>query len=204
MGQSSYLKVRGVADRLLALTSFVILLPVFGVVAALIRMKMGSHVFFRQTRVGQHGEEFEILKFRTMVPNAEQLGAGYMPDELNLVPPLGKFLRSTSLDEIPQLINIIRGEMSFVGPRPALPDQYHRYSPEQAGRITVPQGITGLAQIRYRNNATWSVRIESDLEYVAKLGPRLDFMILFRTLERVVRSDGVKHNQAASEVDDLG
>lgn len=204
MKQSSYLKIRGVADRLVALISFVVLLPVFGVVSALIRIKMGPHVFFRQTRVGQHGEEFEILKFRTMVHNAEQLGAGYMPAELNLVPPLGKFLRSTSLDEIPQLINIIRGEMSFVGPRPALPDQYRRYSPEQAGRITVPQGITGLAQTRYRNNATWSVRIESDLEYVTKLGPSLDFLILFRTLERVVRSDGVKHNQTASEVDDLG
>lgn len=204
MDQSRYLKIRGGTDRVVALIAFVMLLPIFVAVSVLIRIKMGPHVFFRQTRVGQNGKEFGILKFRTMVPNAERLGAGYMPTELNLVPPLGKILRSTSLDEIPQLINVIRGEMSFVGPRPALPDQYQRYTSEQAGRISVPQGITGLAQIRYRNNAPWSVRIESDLEYAEKLGPRLDFLILFKTLERVLRSHDVKHNQTIAEVDDLG
>lgn len=202
--KSKYLEIRAVADRLAAIFGFIVLLPVLGIVSLLIRLKMGSPVFFRQTRVGQYGKKFNILKFRTMVDNAEQLGGGYMPPELNLIPPLGKFLRSTSLDEIPQLINIVRGEMSFVGPRPALPDQYRRYSSDQARRVAVPQGITGLAQVRFRNNATWSVRIASDLEYVDNVGPRLDFLILIETLIRVLRSGNVKHNQMASEVDDLG
>jgi lipopolysaccharide/colanic/teichoic acid biosynthesis glycosyltransferase len=201
---NNYLKIRGIADRIVALLGFIILLPVFCVLSVLIRINMGSPVFFRQIRVGQYGKEFQILKFRTMVHKAEQLGGGYMPPELNLIPPLGKFLRNTSLDEIPQLINIIRGDMSLVGPRPALPDQYRRYSSEQARRVEVPQGITGLAQIRFRNNATWSVRIQSDLEYVEKLGLRLDLLILFKTLKKVVRSGDVRHDQAISEVDDLG
>lgn len=204
MTSSSYLRIRGTVERIVAAICLAILLPIFGLLAVAIRLKMGSPILFRQVRVGQYGKEFEILKFRTMVHQAETLGGGYMPPELNLIPPLGKFLRSASLDEIPQLLNIIRGEMSFVGPRPALPDQYRRYSEEQAGRVAVPQGITGLAQIRFRNNAPWSIRINSDLEYVENLGPRLDLIIFVRTFLKLIKNGDIKQNQTITEVDDLG
>jgi lipopolysaccharide/colanic/teichoic acid biosynthesis glycosyltransferase len=177
--------------------------PILLFVAAIVLLKMGRPIFFRQTRVGHLGVPFQILKFRTMVSNAESLGGGYMPPELNLVPPLGAFLRKSSLDELPQLLNIARGEMSFVGPRPALVEQYERYTTEQARRTTVPQGVTGLAQVRFRNNAPWSVRILSDLEYVETVSPIVDIQIMLATVKRVIRSDGVIQDQVRSDVDDL-
>lgn len=200
---NEYLARRSIAERLIAGLLLIILSPVLAVVALLIALKMGRPVLFRQERIGQHGKVFNIIKFRTMIKNAETIGGGYMPAELNLVPPLGEKLRSLSLDELPQLINIFRGEMSFVGPRPALPDQFVRYTPEQARRVLVPQGITGLAQISYRNAAPWSRRIEKDLEYIASVGLLTDVKILCATVYKVLRSDGVVHDQTALDVDDL-
>lgn len=199
-----YLSWRTTFERFFAGALIVILFPLLVVVGVLIRVKMGGPVLFRQERVGQHGKLFEIIKFRTMVANAEQLGGGYIPSEMNLVPPFGQFLRSTSLDELPQLINIFRGQMSFVGPRPTLPQQYARYSPEQARRVLVPQGITGLAQITYRNEATWSQRIIKDLEYVESVSLITDLTLILRTFSRVIRSEGVVNDQTVADVDDLG
>lgn len=122
----------------------------------------------------------------------------------NLIPPIGAFLRKSSLDELPQLFNIFRGDMTFVGPRPALPSQVVRYTERQRGRLTVPQGITGLAQLRYRNDAPWSVRIESDLEYVSSLGFLEDLKILIATPLKVLKGTGVRTDQTAVDVDDLG
>ncbi|MGK3953984.1 sugar transferase [Microbacterium sp. I2] len=204
MRARSYLRWRQCVDRALALVLLIITAPILCGVAIAIRVSLGQPVFFRQERVGQYGRRFSIVKFRTMVSNAEQLGRGYMPAELQLVPPLGAFLRKTSLDELPQLLNILRGEMSFVGPRPVLPDQFRRYTPEQERRVVVPQGLTGLAQVRYRNEAPWSVRIESDLEYVDRVSLRLDAAIWAATVRRVLRADGVRLDQVAADVDDLG
>lgn len=200
---SNYLHLRAAADRVVAASLLVIVSPILAIVSLAILVRMGRPVFFRQDRVGQHGRVFKILKFRTMVANAAQLGGGYMPPELDLIPPLGRFLRRTSLDEIPQLVNILRGEMSFVGPRPALEEQYVRYTPEQAKRVLVPQGVTGLAQVTYRNNAPWSRRIEADVQYVNSVGIILDMRILLSTIGRVARSEGVIHDQTSAEVDDL-
>lgn len=199
----AYLAQRSIVERLIAGIMLVLLSPVFAGVALVIALKMGRPVLFRQERVGRHGKVFNILKFRTMINNAESIGGGYMAPELNLIPPLGKKLRSSSLDELPQLVNIFRGQMSFVGPRPALPDQYLRYTPEQARRVLVPQGITGLAQITYRNAAPWSRRIEKDLEYISTVGLMVDIKILIATVYKVFRSDGVVQDQTADEVDDL-
>jgi lipopolysaccharide/colanic/teichoic acid biosynthesis glycosyltransferase len=200
----SYLSRRKVIDRVIAGAMLLILSPLLAIIAISIRLRMGRPILFRQQRVGRFGEPFEIIKFRTMIENAEEIGGGYIPTELNLVPPLGQFLRSTSLDELPQLVNIFKGQMSFVGPRPALPQQYARYTPEQARRVLVPQGITGLAQIAYRNEATWSRRIAKDLEYVESVGFITDVRLLIRTVSKVLRSDGIVNDQRAVEVDDLG
>src|SRR5690606_20726501 len=146
-----------------------------------IRIRMGSPVMFHQQRIGRYGRVFRIHKFRTMINDAERLGGGEMPDALNLIPPLGAFLRRSSLDELPQLWNILKGDIAIVGPRPALVSHFSRYTPRQRRRVEVPQGLTGLAQVRYRNDAPWSVRIESDLEYIDRLGPLLDLELILRT-----------------------
>lgn len=199
-----YLRIRAVADRLVAALAVIILSPLFVVIAAAVRLMMGSPILFSQKRVGQHGRVFLIHKFRTMIPNAERLGGGYMPAELNLIPPLGSFLRRTSLDELPQLFNILKGDISIVGPRPALPDHYERYTARQARRVEVPQGLTGLAQVEHRNEAPWSVRIETDLRYIERLGPLTDVSIILATVTRVFRGSGIRTDQSAAEVDDLG
>ncbi len=201
---NSYLSIRMIADRFTAGLMLVLLCPLFAIVSLLILCRMGRPLLFRQKRIGQFGATFEIIKFRTMVEGAETIGAGYMAPELDLIPPLGRFLRASSLDELPQLINILRGEMSFVGPRPALPQQYARYSPKQARRVLVPQGITGLAQVTYRNEATWSQRIEKDLEYIESIGFVTDMKLLLSTVNKVLRSEGVVSHQTAADVDDLG
>jgi len=200
----AYLTVRSVIDRVIASIALILLSPLIGFVALAVRIRMGSPVLFRQERVGQGGRRFAILKFRTMIVGAEAKGGGYMPPELNLVPPLGAFLRKYSLDELPQLVNIVRGDIAIVGPRPALPSQFQRYTPTQAQRVGVPQGLTGLAQVRHRNNAPWSVRISTDLEYIEQIGPMLDLKILVVTVGRVLRASGVRADQTVAEVDDLG
>lgn len=204
MSKTRYLAIRSVFDRLFALVLLIALSPVFIIVSLLILVGMGAPVIFNQKRVGYEGKLFEIHKFRTMVTNAESLGNGYMPPELNLVPPLGRFLRKTSLDELPQLINILRGQMSFIGPRPALPDQVDRYTTEQRRRLEVLPGISGLAQVRFRNDAPWSVRIQSDLEYIANVSFTSDFRIWMETFKKVFVQQGVIIDQSVLEVDDLG
>lgn len=199
-----YLRIRRVTDRVVAGTLLVVASPVLVGVALSVRLTMGKPVLFTQERVGELGRIFRIVKFRTMVQNAEKLGGGYMPPEMDLIPPLGKFLRSTSLDELPQLLNVLAGDMAFIGPRPALPSQFARYTERQRRRVEVPQGVTGLAQIRYRNAAPWSQRIEADLEYVARLGLWQDASIVFETFRSVVSRRGVEQHQTAIEVDDLG
>ena len=191
MSRSRYLEVRAVTDRVVAGAALVALAPLLLAIAAAILVAMGRPVLFRQRRVGTGGRAFSIVKFRTLVRDAERLGGGYLPPDMHLVPPLGHVLRSTSLDELPQLWNILVGDMAFVGPRPTLFDQYERYTERQRGRVSVPQGVTGLAQLRYRDAAPWSRRIEADLEYVATVSLRVDARLLLATV-------------GAVEIDDLG
>lgn len=200
----AYLAKRAVLDRTAAALLLLVLSPLFGLIAILIAVRMGRPVLFRQQRVGRFGKVFWILKFRTLINNAEEIGGGCIVPELNLVPPLGEKLRRYSLDELPQLVNIVRGDMSFVGPRPALPEHFARYTTEQARRVQVPQGLTGLAQIAYRAEAPWSLRIKKDLEYVTNVGPWLDLKILVATASKVLRAEGVVENLAPEEVDDFG
>lgn len=202
--RAKYLGVRYVFDRLLAAAILIVISPLLLVIALIVWRSSGRPVLFRQDRVGQHGEIFSIIKFRTMVEGAELIGGGYTSTGENLITPVGKLLRKSSLDELPQLINIIRGEMALIGPRPTLVGQYQRYTPFQRRRAEVLPGVTGLAQVTYRHNAPWSKRIALDVEYIDRASPKMDIMILIRTLRMVLSGSGVLEDQKARQVDDLG
>jgi lipopolysaccharide/colanic/teichoic acid biosynthesis glycosyltransferase len=148
-------------------------------------------VLFRQERIGRDGRPFAMVKFRTMVAGDNPI----IPDATRIT-AVGRLLRRTSLDELPNLVNVARGEMSIVGPRPTLAYQVERYDPRQRGRLAVRPGLTGLAQIRGRNALPWSVRIDHDLEYVATQSPRLDLHILAATFGVMARGDGVEGHAA--------
>lgn len=159
------------------------------VVAVLVRARLGAPVFFRQERIGRHGRPFEILKFRTMRDAVDAAGL-VLPDEDRLT-PFGRFLRSASLDELPELWNILRGDMSFVGPRPLLPEYVPYYLPEQMRRHEVRPGLTGLAQINGRNAQSWDERFEFDVRYVDNHSFWGDLKILVQTAWRVLAREGV-------------
>ena len=162
---------------------------VIGLVSAIVvLLEDGRPVLFRQVRVGRDGEEFILLKLRTMtrVKRAKDT----FPDPQDFT-RIGRLLRRLSVDELPQLINVLRGEMSIVGPRPTLPYQVQRYDSRQAGRLRVQPGLTGLAQVKGRNQMTWPERIECDLQYVASQSLRLDLAILVRTVRVILIGDGV-------------
>ncbi len=196
--------VKAVFDRLLALVGLIILLPLFAVIALLIRLDSPGPVFFRQMRVGKDGRLFRIYKFRTMVVNAEKIGLGvHTRADDPRITRVGKVLRKLSLDELPQLINILRGEMSFVGPRPTLPYQVLRYSPRQKGRLLVLPGVTGWAQIHGRKALTWPARIEYDIWYVEHWSLWLDLLILLRTLPAVLTARGVDDAGIGDEISRL-
>lgn len=164
-------------------------LPVLAVVALLVRLKLGSPVFFRQKRPGQGARIFEMVKFRTMT-DARAAAGNLLPDAVRLT-PFGKWLRSTSLDELPELLNVLRGDMSLVGPRPLLVQYLARYSPRQARRHEVKPGITGLAQVMGRNALSWDQKFEWDVRYVETQSLWLDLKILALTLKTVFVREGI-------------
>lgn len=162
--------------------------PVMGVTAVAVARKLGRPVLFTQQRPGLNGEVFTLYKFRTMAnPDPAR---GLVTDEQRLT-PFGSFLRSTSLDELPSLLNVLKGDMSFVGPRPLLISYLDRYSPRQARRHEVRPGITGLAQVSGRNELPWDERFEKDVEYVDRMSPGLDLRILLKTVTAVLGRRGI-------------
>lgn len=166
--------------------ALILLAPALVLVALLVRIKLGSPVFFRQERPGLGGRPFTLIKFRTMMST----GNGDDSDAARLV-PLGAALRSSSLDELPELWNVLKGEMSLIGPRPLLKEYLPLYSAEQARRHEVRPGITGWAQVNGRNLATWSDRFARDVWYVDHLTLWLDIKIVWRTIIGIVRRDGI-------------
>ena len=164
-------------------------LPAMGVVALLVRLRLGAPVLFRQVRPGLVGRPFTLLKFRTMT-SARAPDGSLLPDAERLT-PFGRRLRSWSLDELPELLNVLRGDMSLVGPRPLLVQYLERYSPRHRRRHEVRPGITGLAQVSGRNALTWSAKFDLDVEYVDRCSPQLDAWLLLRTLAKVARREGI-------------
>jgi lipopolysaccharide/colanic/teichoic acid biosynthesis glycosyltransferase len=156
--------------------------PLLGLAALAVKLEDGGPVFYRQTRVGKDGSDFELLKLRTMVVGAEKLGAGYAVDKGDSrITRVGGLLRRLSIDELPQLWNVLRGEMSLIGPRPTLRYQVERYDAQQRRRLDVRPGLTGWAQIHGRAELPWEKRIELDVWYVDHRSPLLDLKILART-----------------------
>lgn len=176
-------------DILFSLLGLLFLMPVFLAVALLIRLNMGFPVLFRQHRPGLHGQIFPMFKFRTMHSAVNEQG-DLLPDAERLT-RLGLFLRKYSLDELPELFNVLRGEMSLVGPRPLLVDYLPLYSPEQARRHDVKPGLTGWAQINGRNTLSWEDKFKFDVWYVDHQSIWLDFKIIFLTLFKVLKKEGV-------------
>jgi len=166
--------------------------PLVALAALAIRLESPGHPLYRQTRVGRDGRPFEICKLRTMVRGAEFTGAGLAIQEGDdRITRVGAFLRRTSLDELPNLWNVVRGEMSIVGPRPTIQVQVDQYTERQRGRLAVKPGITGWAQVNGRASLPWSERIELDLWYVEHRSLMLDLKILGRTVKMVLRGDGL-------------
>jgi lipopolysaccharide/colanic/teichoic acid biosynthesis glycosyltransferase len=199
------LRIKYFIDRCAAAALIIVLAPLMAVVGTLVWLNDRGPVFFRQYRIGLNGKPFSIWKFRTMVQNADQLldDKGQVTSAMRIT-RVGRFLRKTSLDELPQLFNIVRGQMSFIGPRPGLPEHYTRYSSEQRRRYSVRPGVTGLAQVSGRNSLPWSERIRFDLQYIDGYSLLLDVKILLRTLWVVLTGHGIVLDRNPQQVDDLG
>ena len=184
--------VRRAFDIAVAATGLVVLSPLLLVAIVAVKLESPGGAFYRQRRVGRHGREFDVLKLRTMVHGAEHMGAGMAVNTGDdRITRVGRILRRTSLDELPNLVNVLRGEMAIVGPRPTLPSQVAQYTERERGRLAVRPGITGWAQVNGRASLPWSERIELDLWYIEHRSWRLDLKILWRSAQLVVRGEGL-------------
>ena len=179
-------------DVVVAATALALTAPVMLAAMVAIRLESPGHPIYRQRRVGRDGRPFDVLKLRTMVAGAEAIGAGLAIAEGDRrITRVGAFLRRTSIDELPNLVNVLRGEMAIVGPRPTVPVQVEQYTERQRGRLAVRPGITGWAQVNGRASLPWSERIELDLWYVEHRSWRLDLQILARTVRMMVTGHGL-------------
>ena len=188
--------IKRVIDILGSLMGLILLSPVFIVTAILIYIKLGSPIFFVQERVGKDNKVFKMIKFRSMKNDKNKYGE-YLSDEERLT-PFGEKLRSLSIDELPELINVLKGDMSLVGPRPLLVDYLELYSDEQIRRHEMKPGITGLAQVNGRNSISWDERFKLDVSYVDTYNLFLDIKILFMTVYKVIKRDGISQEGNAT------
>jgi lipopolysaccharide/colanic/teichoic acid biosynthesis glycosyltransferase len=186
------LKIKRLLDIVLSFFGIIILLPVFLLISLLIYFKLGSPIFFIQKRPGKNEEEFNLIKFRTML-DARNKEGNLLSDEKRLT-PFGEFLRSASLDEFPELINVLKGDMSLVGPRPLLKEYLPLYSDYHARRHELRPGITGLAQINGRNTLNWEDKFDYDIEYIDNYSLLLDFKILFKTIFKVFKREDINND----------
>ncbi len=189
-------------DFCVALVAFVILSPVMGVTAVLVAVKLGRPVLFTQKRPGYQEKIFKMYKFRSMTDERDTNGE-LLPDEVRLT-SFGKKLRSTSLDELPELFNILKGDMSLVGPRPLLVQYLPLYNKRQHKRHKVKPGITGLAQINGRNSISWEEKFEYDVRYVENISLKEDIRILFETVRKVILREGINSENSATMEDFMG
>lgn len=176
-------------DFLIALTALALLSPIFLWVAYKVRKNIGSPIFFLQERPGKDAKIFKMIKFRSML-NAIDKEGNPLPDDQRIT-PFGHKLRSTSLDEMPQLINVLKGDMSIVGPRPQMKEFLEHYTPHQMRRHEVKPGMTGLAQVNGRNHLSWEEKFELDVKYVEQQSLWLDFKIMFKTVKVMLKKEGI-------------
>ncbi len=188
--------VKRLLDVLISFLALLLLSPLLLLLAILVRLKLGSPVIFRQDRPGLHGKVFQLVKFRTMTDRKDENGE-LLPDEVRIT-PFGKKLRALSLDELPEFWNILKGDMSFVGPRPLLVRYLPLYSPEQAHRHDVLPGLTGWAQVNGRNAITWQEKFQYDLEYVRSVSFAMDVKIVMMTIRSVLKREGISSENSAT------
>lgn len=188
--------VKRILDFTLSLLALIILSPIMLILYILVRIKLGNPVIFKQMRPGKDEKIFKLYKFRTMTDEKDEQG-NLLPDEQRLT-KFGKFLRSTSLDELPELINIIKGDMAIVGPRPLLVHYLEFYNEEQKHRHDVRPGLTGLAQVSGRNSITWEEKFKQDIEYINHLTFKNDVKIIFMTIGKVFKREGISQDGEAT------
>lgn len=202
MSKNCYLFLKRLMDVTFALVGLVFLSPLLLLLAIMVRQKLGNPVIFRQARAGKDGKPFVIYKFRTMTDERDQ-NDNLLPDEKRLT-RFGVFLRSTSIDELPELWNVLKGEMSLVGPRPLFLSYVERYSPEQSRRLEALPGLTGWAQINGRNAVSWDDRFKMDVWYVDNRNLLLDIRILLITLFKVLKREGISREGQATMNEFMG
>lgn len=191
-----------IMDFVLSLTAFLLLLPVLILLAVIGTVKMGGNPFFTQKRPGKDGKIFKLIKFKSMNNKKDETG-NLLPDEVRLT-SYGKFIRNTSLDELPELVNIIKGDMAIVGPRPLLVRYLTRYNKTQARRHEVRPGLTGLAQVNGRNAISWEEKFNFDVEYVDNVSFLLDIKIICKTVLKVIKKDGISSETSATMEEFMG
>ena len=194
--------IKRILDIIIASIALIILSPLYFYVAHKVRKNLGSPVIFRQVRPGLNGKPFEMIKFRTMTDERDEKG-NLLPNEQRL-PKFGKMLRATSLDEMPELWNVIKGDMSIVGPRPLLMDYLPLYNEEQAKRHKVRPGMTGYAQVNGRNSISWEEKFKLDTWYVENQSIWLDFKIMFQTVKKVLVKEGINQSEEVTMTRFLG
>ena len=197
-----YKYIKRIIDILLSSIGLIVLSPVFLVIALLIKKESNGPVFFKHKRIGKNGKEIEIYKFRSMVPNAEELMKKFTPEQMKefkenfkleddpRITKIGKFLRKTSLDELPQLINILKGELSIIGPRPIVKEELEKYRNNKEKFLSVTPGLTGYWAANGRSNTTYEQRMEMELYYIDNISFKMDMKVFFKTIESVIKKEG--------------
>lgn len=185
--------IKRILDLILSLMALIVLMPLMIIIGILVRINLGSPIIFKQKRPGKNEKIFTLYKFRTMTDKRD-IDGNLLPDEYRLT-KFGKFLRSTSLDELPELINIIKGDMAIVGPRPLLVEYLPYYTEEEKHRHDVRPGLTGLAQVNGRNAISWEEKFLEDLEYIKNMSVKNDIKIIFKTVGKVFKRDGISRRK---------
>ena len=191
-----YKYIKRILDIISSLLAIIILSPLLAVTAVLVKTKLGSPVLFKQERPGKDEKIFTLMKFRTMTDERDENGE-LLPDEVRLT-KFGKFLRSTSIDELPELLNILKGDMSVIGPRPLLVEYIPRYNEHQHRRHEVRPGLSGWAQVNGRNSISWEEKFDLDVEYVDNYSFAMDVKILFMTVLNVLKKEGISSETSAT------
>ena len=197
-----YIKFKNFLDIIVSIIIFLLILPILLILSCAVLLSMGSPIFFKQERIGKNNKPFIMYKFRTMREPKE--GENRLLSDADRVTKVGAFLRKTSLDELPEIINVIKGEMSLVGPRPLLDLHLELFNDQQLKRHDVKPGMTGLAQVMGRQSLSFTQRTDLDVKYVENLSLWLDIKIIIKTILVVLGADGIKTGQKFEEVDDVG
>ena len=198
----NYMSVKRVFDLVISTIGLIILSPIFLILAIIVKLDSKGPVFFAHTRYGKNGKKFKMYKFRTMYENAQDMINDFTPEQMKewkenfklqddpRITKVGKFLRKTSLDELPQIVNIIKGDLSIMGPRPVIEEELEKYGENKEKFLSVTPGLTGYWQANGRSSTTYEQRMEMELYYIDHISPKLDFKIFFKTIESVIKKEG--------------